>query len=125
MEAESAAVSFEQLPLARPDMPPMPVGMYRVYKDKKIFSIVQAASALEALENSGFGHAIKIEREDMMSNNLLNPKFWESDAPAPIVGAQPAESAPAASEVQPAEAASAPSGDAPLSNNDVDKLLNG
>lgn len=117
METTGEGLSnFESLPLARTEMPGALVGAYRVYQDAHKYATVQASSALEALELSGFGHAFKIERESLSAANLLNPKFWEK----PQAVATPQAEAPAAPAT--AENPAEPAGEA-LSNNDVDKLL--
>ena len=140
MEAAPSHVDFEHLPMARADFSTDVLsGYYRVYTDKQNFKMIQATSALEALEQSGFRHAFKIEREDLLKYNLLSPPFWQSqnhasqDAAAqPVVMETPAEPA-ATVATEPAAAAAEPSAEpAPaaaasaetLSNDDIDKLLN-
>ncbi len=76
---------FEQLPLARTSAPASLVGQYRIYTDNKNFKLVQADSAVNALELSGLLQAFKIEREALHKNTLLTPNFTQ-EAP-PVEGA--------------------------------------
>lgn len=86
-EPHKETSAFEQLPLARADFPTLPIGQYRVYTDQKNFKLVQAISAVEALETSGFTQAFKIEREAMHKTALLAPNFH---APSEVPAAPPA-----------------------------------
>ena len=132
MEMEQSA--FEQLPLARTALPEVTGGQYRVYRDAANFALITAESALQALELSGFGHAYKIQRTSLFMNNLITPQYWEvdpatqpmqADKPVPVQAAEPAAE-PALAEAAPPETPTeAPSGEEPLSNQDIDKLLNG
>lgn len=120
METEPQT-SFEQLPMARAEFPSMLVGMYRVYQDAKNYTTVQAVSALEALEQSGLQSAIKIEREQLHSINLLRPNFvGQANTEMPPVAQPMPEAAPAV--VMENSGADTLAG-APLSNNDIDQLL--
>lgn len=79
--SHSSDNGFEQLPLARAEMPVSLAGQYRVYSDHKTFKLVQAISAVGALEASGFLQAFKIEREDLYKHTLIKPNFANA-APA-------------------------------------------
>ena len=72
---------FEQLPLARTSIPAALIGLYRIYTDNKNFKLVQADSAVNALELSGLLQAFKIEREALHKNTLLTPNFASAAAP--------------------------------------------
>jgi len=74
--------NFEQLPLARTEMPAALAGQYRVYTDSKNFTRVEADSAVRALEASGYAKAFKIERETLHKISLLLPNFGAAAAPA-------------------------------------------
>ena len=76
---------FEQLPLARADMPAGTAGQYRVYSDSKNYKRIEAASAVSALELSGMANAFKIERESMYKASLILPNFTAAAVEAPIV----------------------------------------
>jgi hypothetical protein len=90
---------------------------YRVYKDAKEFSVVDAPSALQALQASGLKTAYRIERDSIFAGNLVDLKKLP-DAPPPAAAAAPA--APAApEEAKPAEP------DKGLSGAEVDQLLKG
>ncbi len=67
--------NFEQLPLARAEMPILVAGNYRVYSDARQFTRVQADSAVHALEASGLMSAVKIEREALHKNTLIPPHY--------------------------------------------------
>lgn len=84
LQPPEASVNFEQLPLARAEFPSMPAGQYRVYSDQKNFKLVQAISAVGALEASGWPKAFKIEREDMHKNALLTPNFGTQEPKEPL-----------------------------------------
>jgi hypothetical protein len=86
---------FEQLPLARTELPMALEGQYRVYSDHKNFKLVQAISAVNALEASGLEQAFKIERESLSKSTLIKPNF-SSDAVVPAEVPVEATAAPAA-----------------------------
>jgi hypothetical protein len=69
---------FEQLPLARTSIPAALIGLYRIYTDNKNFKLVQADSAVTALETSGLLEAFKIEREAIHKNTLIAPNFAQA-----------------------------------------------
>ncbi len=142
---ENNPIPFEHLPLARAESSAVLDGAYRIYTDAKNYTTIQAASAIEALEMSGIHYAFKIKRENLYACNLLNPKSWDKAVPLPAENmmaasapveniaveavaevaaesvSEPVAEAPAV-EAAAAEAAEAP---AALSNDDIDKLLNG
>lgn len=82
---EPVSQDFEQLPLARTSFPAALVGQYRIYSDHKNFTLVQADSAVNALESCGLTSVFKIEREAAYKNALIAPNF-----PAAASAAQPA-----------------------------------
>jgi hypothetical protein len=66
--------SFETLPLPKKDSLST-AGSYRVYKDATDFTMIAASTALEAMKTSGMEAIYKIERYDLSSNNVLDPKM--------------------------------------------------
>lgn len=81
MENTSDPQPFEQLPLARAEMPVALSGQYRVYSDAKNFKLVEALSAVAALGASGLSQAFKIEREALHKNTLIKPSFGQPPVP--------------------------------------------
>ncbi len=118
---------FEHLPLARAESSVVLDGAYRVYSDAKNYTTIQATSAIEALEMSGIHYAFKIKRENLFSNNLLNPKSWDKAVAAPVAAQAEAVHEPVvvAAEMISEPVVEAPAPAAELSNDDIDKLLNG
>lgn len=66
---------FEQLPLARAEMPAALSGQYRVYIDATNYKHVEACSAVEAIILSGLANVVKIERESLHKSRLIMPKY--------------------------------------------------
>ncbi len=67
---------FETLTIPRKEL--TKVGMcYRVYETARDFKIVEAGTAMEALEACGLKSAYKIMREDVMNYSLLGSEVWE------------------------------------------------
>lgn len=120
MQEAPQGTGFEHLPMARASVPDVLMGQYRVYSSRSDFSTVTADSALQALEMSGLGRAYKIERHSMLAANVIAPSFWSDEKP---VLTSSAEAAPQPA-IAPAETIEI-AVEAPLSNNDIDKLLNG
>jgi hypothetical protein len=121
--------AFEALPMPRKDIPQPATGRYRIYKDARQYITVDADSALEALQQSGVGNAVKIERESIDYIRVMHASEWSNmDMPQTMAPqAQPMPQvvpenmpAPQATAAEPQAIAS----DAPLSNDDVSKLLN-
>ena len=83
METTIPNGNFEQLPLARADVRLSLVGQYRIYTDGKNFKLVEADSAVHALEQSGLDKAFKIEREAWHKTALITPNFPQAAAEAP------------------------------------------
>lgn len=128
--------AFEKLPLPRKVQAQSSSGKYRVYSDATNFKQVDAASALEALQASGLKEAYRIERDSI--NNKVTIETLAEEKPAeaakPAQTAAPAASAPAEQTVAAPAAAAAPAAppeakpatpQAPLSKDDVNKLLDG
>lgn len=126
----TATEPFEALPMPRKDIPQPASGSYKVYKNAKEFVVVEAGSALEALQVSGVPLAYKIERESIDSIRVLGFTDWAQE-PKPEVAK---EAAPAAATTDTSqketvlipsqETAAAPPTAEALSNDDVNKLLN-
>lgn len=72
---ENQTPNFEELPLARANVQLSLVSQYRIYSDHKNFKLVQADSAVTALEQSGMKTVYKIEREALHKNTLLTPNY--------------------------------------------------
>jgi|NOAtaT_6_FD_contig_21_4899243_length_623_multi_6_in_0_out_0_1 hypothetical protein len=124
---------FEALPMPRKNVPQLFGGSYRVYRSSRDYVVVEAGSALEALERSGLSMAHKIERESMDNISVLSAAAWRTGelSPRPHLQPEAAQSAPVPAvnedpketvmlEVAAADAAPA---EQPLSNDDVEKLL--
>lgn len=130
---------FEELFIPRRELQISTMSVYRVYSDYKHFELVEAASALEALSISKKRNVYKIQRHDPLGDNVLhlnqvmNSGLSENNAReniavenniAPPAQAQKPEVAPEQIVDAPVAAAAAAEA-APLSNDDIDKLLNG
>lgn len=123
------AEPFETLPMTRKDIPQPAAGSYRVYKSAKDFVVVEASSALEALQVSDVKAPYKIERESIDYISVLAPSAWGNRTVQAAPEATPEVAAEAKETVfigEPAAAAKPAEADAaaPLSNEDVSKLLN-
>lgn len=117
---------FRDLALPRKEVALASASRYRVYKNAKEFVVVDAANAKEALAGSGFDKAVRIEKESIHQVNVLTLSALQ-DRESDIAPAQPEASAPADSASPPAQAAPAQAApqEQALSNDDVDKLLQG
>jgi hypothetical protein len=125
--------AFESLTLPRKEVAQMATSRYRVYTDASNFTLVDGGSALEALQASGQKQAHHIQRETIFLHNVLKVDALVQPAvPAPAAPetapamAETASAAPAAAPAEaPAakEAAAKPAPAAPLSSDDVNKLL--
>jgi hypothetical protein len=114
--------SFEMLSLPKRDFPQLAMGNYRVYKNTSEFLLVAAGTALEAMQASGLTQVYKIERDHMDQHTVLSPNSWK----AQVAVEEAAVVAPAVEVAQPVAAAPVePAAEVPLSNDDVNKLLNG
>ena len=140
--------SFEELIIPRKDLHISDAMIYRVYSDKKNFELVEAVSALDAMSQSKIKNIYKIERHDPMANNVIHLRqvlggfppveniisenkvaeeleqvtLPQSEA-APAIVIE-AENVPIA-EPEPEPEVSVPVADVALSNDEVEKLLNG
>lgn len=113
--------TFETLPLPKRELPQWTASNYRVYKNVNEYVVIEASTALEAMQASGVTPVYKIERDGLNYITVLEPNTWKTE-PAAEAQAIPAEAAtPAAAEAAPAQA---PVPETPLSNDDVNKLLN-
>ncbi|MEK6745992.1 MAG: hypothetical protein AABY33_03060 [Pseudomonadota bacterium] len=126
---------FEELIIPRRDMQISAATVYRIYSDYKNFQLVEAGSALEAIAMCGNQNVYKIKRHDPLGDNVIHL----NQAVLPIITQnqiiavdnvvtekamqEPAENTEV-SEEQTA-AASQAAAETPLSNDDIDKLLNG
>lgn len=139
---------FEELAIPRRDFSISSDMVYRVYKDRRNFEIVEAESALDALARSKIKNAYKIERHDPLGCNVIHlsqvisqqvPPSEElvpddhskiQEQPQEIVESVVADAEPVATPestavVQETESPPASGEPAALSNDDIDKLLNG
>lgn len=111
--------------MPRKDIPQPASGSYRVYSNAKEFVVVNASSALEALQASGVQSAYKIERESIDYVHVLSPSAWSNSASAqvPVPNSVAAEAKETVF-IPEATAQVSKDAEAPLSNDDVNKLLN-
>lgn len=127
---------FEELIIPRRDIQVSTASIYRVYSDHKNFQLVEAGSALEAIAICGNKNIHKIKRHDPLGDNVIHLNQAERPIAAPnqniaVENVAPEivapEQAPTSAEPAPEQivAAQAAAADTPLSNDDIDKLLNG
>jgi len=121
---------FESLTLPHREVPQLTLSRYRVYKNAKDYVLVEAGNAMEALKTSGLAQATLIERDIFFSNNVLSVQTLEEKSPAASPpAAEPAAAAAPVPEPKQADAAPAQTSPAvaetPLSNDEVNKLLQG
>ena len=90
---------------------------YRVYSDAVNFKLVEAENAAAALKASGLTDARRIERYAPTLQTVLDSQIFSEVAATPPPAAAAAAAAPEAVQAKPAENA------APLSSDDVNKLL--
>lgn len=118
--------AFEPLPLPKREFGQSPKGRYRIYSDDANYKVVEATSALEALQLSGLQQAHRIQRDAVFLVNVLEagtlvsaPENGDEAAAVPAAASVAPPAAAAAADVPPAAA------DAPLSDDQVNKLLDG
>jgi hypothetical protein len=135
---------FEELLIPRKDLPVSSAIIYRVYSDHKNFELIEAASALDALAGSKIRNVYKVRRHDPLGDNVIQLNRIISDVSADSssvkvevseVAASPQQEVIPSVEVAPlvVEAVesvvetSTPVSTEPaaLSNDEIDKLLNG
>lgn len=125
---------FKDIALPKKGLPDASKMRYRVYKDEKEFVTVEAENAKAALQASGFGKALRIERENILRVNILpfaladkEEKGAPKDAPATQEAAASQKPVEQQATAQPTEqpAAEPPKAEtgAPLSSDDVNNLL--
>lgn len=105
---------FEPIKLPRKN--PSAKESYRVYSDAANFKLVEAANAAEALKASGLTEARRIERYTPKLQAVLESGIFSAVAADPVTLAAPAAA------TEPATAKS-PENTAPLSSEEVSKLL--
>lgn len=120
----TATGSFEALPMPRKDIPQPEAGSYRVYKNINDYIVVEAGSALEALQASGMDAVYKVQRESLDSVRVLSLSAWSAMAAKEAAdqttpAAQADQKTPVADKA-PAQAHAS----AELSSDEVNKLLN-
>ncbi len=136
---------FEELFIPRKDLQLSSAMVYRVYRDRKNFELVEAASALDAMAACKNKKIYKIQRHDPLGfnvihlNQVLNQDFIGSmepesadnysedqppQKPEEPVAAAPVQAAPEPPPAPPPAAEPAAESRA-LSNEEIDKLLNG
>ncbi len=141
---------FEELLIPRKDLHISAGMIYRVYSDKKNFELIEAVSALDAMAQSKIQNVYKVERHDPMASNVIHLRqvlgglshtennILESKVETPVAQEVLIEPVEAAAELivepenivvhstaEPQPEISAPVADAALSNDEVDRLLNG
>lgn len=135
---------FKPLDIPHKDVSIAHVIRYRVYSDDKNFKTVDAASAKEAIALSGIAKPLRVQQEIMKLYQVMDLKKYTNDNPlvpeatlSPVPPATDQEKAtdteyvtapvtPSTEEPKAAEIPATPaSTDAPLSNDEVNKLLNG
>ncbi len=133
---------FEELIIPRRELQASAAMIYRVYSDYKNFELVEAASALEALSSSKNRNVYKIQRHDPLGDNVIHlsqvmnkvstenivvENNFETIAHSQGQGSEPVMKSAPEEIVTPEVASAAPASTeaAPLSNDDIDKLLNG
>ena len=145
--------SFEELIIPRKDLHISDAMLYRVYSDRKNFELIEAVSALDAIGQSKIKDVYRVERHDPMANNVIHLRqvlgglphvennipenkivetpvaqevVVEPSAPVsePIAKVEP-ENIPVAATPEPQPEVSASEAGAALSNDEVDRLLNG
>jgi hypothetical protein len=124
---------FMNLEIPRKELHSAKTMQYRVYSDKTQYVIVDAESAQAALKAGGVKDPLRVVRHLVMQSNVIefSPQAAQVAVAAietpveAIVAAAPEAVAEqeAAEPVQVAEPEAA-AADAPLSNDDVEKLLN-
>jgi hypothetical protein len=143
---EQQTTPFEELDMPRKNVHGVTEQGYRVYRNVVEYMVVEATSALEALEKSGIAKPHKITRHDPLADNVLSLKIAKKLLGINVIHP---ENAPAAAAIVPPELAAAPAapveaqsaapapiaeealipvveaGEKVLSNEEVDKLLNG
>lgn len=141
---------FEELLIPRKDLHISAAMIYRVYSDKKNFELIEAVSALDAMAQSKIKNVYKVERHDPMASNVIHLRqvlggfpsaennipeskveipvaqevAVETPEPVSVLSVEP-ENIVATSTPEPQPEISAPVADAALSNDEVDRLLNG
>lgn len=138
---------FEELIIPRRDMFDVTGSYYRVYSDSKNYTLVEATSALDALRNNGISKAYKIERHNPMGDNVIqfaqqhiaSIAIMENDNKHEYVATEPEKTAEMPdkepllaepeSELQQTtelkEVQTVSSLNSGLSNDEVEKLMNG
>lgn len=130
------AEQFEELVIPRRELNNLSDMRYRVYSNAAQFDIIDAVSALDALQKSGMAKAYKIERHNPLADNVLHlsevqkllANHKDEQGEAPMIAAAP-KAEPVAQAVaestQETVYISPPPEAATLSNDEVSKLLNG
>jgi len=126
---------FEELSLPRRSVTDILVSRYRVYKDPDNYTLVDADNAQDAIKNCGMEKVHRIERDSIYLDNILNMKVLAPVqdmlviAPAVNVATKPPlpaiEAPQQAAPVEPQQDIQPlpPAADAPLSSDEVSKLL--
>lgn len=128
---------FEELPIPRRELHNPSSVLYRIYRDHKNYELVEAVSALDALSHSKIKNIYKIERHNPLGDNVIQfnqvvgelgddqeniayeNKMQTEDAAKITALPEIPEIEKTVEMTQPAVQESAP-----LSNDDIDKLLN-
>lgn len=128
--SDSSDRTFESLSLPHKEVPHLVGTRYRVYSDSKNYTLVEAGSALEAIQASGMKNVHKVLRDTIMLNTLLDVATVTGSAtpPMPQVSKSMADNAENTAQGEEgagsiAAAAAAAADAKALSNDEVDKLL--
>jgi hypothetical protein len=117
---------FQPVTLPRKEMSSGIQDYYRVYSEAGKYVLVAAQSARDAFKASGMATALRIERDALFFQNVMkkdaSPVAGEAvAADVPVAVVDIVDAAPAEAE----KAIPAPPSDAPLSDEEVSKLLEG
>ena len=90
MNQPSSAANFEDIAIPSKDIP-YEGKRYRVYKNEREFILVNAASALEAIRNSGIQNIYKLDLESLDKMRVMDP----AKSAEVLLGIKPEVAAPA------------------------------
>jgi hypothetical protein len=147
MKEEMEELVFEPIDFPRMELPHLIASRYRIYSDANNYTLVEAESALQAMESSGVTNIFRIQRESILLRRIIDLKkemgietVSAADVNVPdvksdiVVGEEEAFLKPELQELAAEDepiAITAPSTTGlasqavPLSSNDIDKLVKG
>ena len=127
---EETQAPFEELVIQRREMLNMSDIRYRVYENAHSFKLIEGKSALEALRNSGIKKAYKIEKHNPLGESIIELSVIEAilgfddkknEAPPTIINVAEQKEEVLLDITPPVRDEQV----AALSNDDINKLLNG